>query len=70
MNTLGMVNRGYFKKRHIDPLLQGGVLHMTRPDQPNHPNQAYVLTEAGVAIKARHIKGTIEMNSKGQTNDR
>ena len=25
---------------------------MTHPDQPNHPDQAYVLTEAGAALKA------------------
>ncbi len=55
MNALGVANRGYFKKRHIDPLLRGGVLRMTRPDQPNHPDQAYVLTEAGVAIKALRV---------------
>ena len=25
---------------------------MTHPDQPKHPDQAYVLTEAGVRLKA------------------
>lgn len=53
MAAAGMKNRGYFKKRHLNPLLQAGVLRMTHPDQPNHPHQAYVLTSAGAAIKAR-----------------
>ena len=29
---------------------------MTHPDQPSHPDQAYVLTEAGAALKARRVK--------------
>ena len=52
MNALGVAGRGYFKRRHLDPLLRGGVLRMTHPDQPKHPNQAYVLTEAGAKLKA------------------
>ena len=52
MRALGVTGRGYFKQRHLDPLLRGGVLRMTYPDQPKHPDQAYVLTEAGVRLKA------------------
>ena len=52
MRALGVTGRGYFKQRHLDPLLRGGVLRMTHPDQPKHPDQAYVLTEAGVRLKA------------------
>ena len=52
MRALGVTGRGYFKQRHLDPLLRGGVLRMTHPDQPKHPGQAYVLTEAGVRLKA------------------
>ena len=52
MEALGVTGRGYFKMRQIDPLLRGGILRMTHPEQPNHPDQAYVLTEAGVALKA------------------
>ncbi len=60
MDTLNMANRGYFKKRHLDPLLAGGVLRMTHPDRPKHPNQAYVLTEAGVELKRRRLHGPEE----------
>ena len=52
MHALGVAGRGYFKQRHLDPLLRGGVLRMTHPDQSKHPKQAYVLTEAGVRLKA------------------
>ena len=55
MSAARMKNRGYFKARHLNPLLQAGVLRMTHPDQPNHPRQAYVLTPAGTAIKARRL---------------
>ena len=55
MDALKVANRGYFKKRHLNPLLAGGVLRMTHPDQPKHPNQAYVLTEVGVALKSRRL---------------
>ena len=57
MNAIGVTGRGYFKTRHLDPLLRGGVLRMTYPHQRQHPDQAYVLTEAGVALKARRVKG-------------
>ncbi len=55
MHELELVNRGYFKKRHLDPLLAGGVLRMAHPDQPKHPRQTYVLTDAGVALKSRRM---------------
>ena len=67
-NALGLTNRGYFKKHHLDPLLRGGVLRMTHPDQPNHPRQAYVLTETGVDLKSRRVDGDAGTNNGEQTN--
>ena len=55
MNSLGVAGRGYFKRRHLDPLLRGGVLRMTHPDQLKHPNQAYVLTDAGAKLKSGDV---------------
>lgn len=46
-NELGVRHRSYFRRTHLNPLLQSGVLRATHPDQPKHPDQAYVLTEAG-----------------------
>lgn len=58
MSAARMKNRGYFKARHLNPLLQARVLRMTHPNRPNHPHQAYVLTPAGTAIKARRLSAS------------
>lgn len=51
MARTGYSQRPYFKARHIQPLLDGGVLRMTVPDRPRASNQRYVLTEVGVQLK-------------------
>ena len=68
MTALGVSGRWYFRKRHLDPLLRGGVLRMTHPDQPSHPDQAYVLTEAGLALKAHPAKGDAGTGNRDRTN--
>ena len=52
VGELEVRHRGYFRRTRLNPLLRGGVIRMIHPDQPNHPSQAYVLTEAGAALKA------------------
>ena len=54
--ALGVSNRGGFKSQHLDQLIAGGVIRMTNPDKPKASNQKYVLTEAGVALKARRLQ--------------
>ena len=68
MNALGVAGRGYFKRRHLDPLLRGGVLRMTHPDQPKHPNQAYVLTDTGAKLKARDVNKDVAKVDGNRTN--
>ena len=68
MNALGVAGRGYFKRRHLDPLLRGGVLRVTHPDQPKHPNQAYVLTDAGAKLKARDVNKDVARVDGDRTN--
>ena len=68
MNALGVAGRGYFKRRHLDPLLRGGVLRMTHPDQPKHPKQAYVLTNAGAKLKARDVNKDVVKVDGDRTN--
>lgn len=58
MSQLGMTHRTFFKRTHLEPLLNGGVLKMRYPEQPNHPHQAYVLTEVGIALAERVEKNT------------
>ena len=57
MGKLGLTHRTFFRRHHLEPLVRGGVLRMTHPEQPNHPDQAYVLTEDGLNLKARRVNG-------------
>lgn len=57
LEALGVTNRGYFKKRYLDPLIQSGVVEMTNPEKPRASNQQYVITEAGAQLKARRMSG-------------
>jgi ATP-dependent DNA helicase RecG len=50
MSVVGMSHRSFFRRKHLDPLIQAGLIRMTHPDEPNHPNQAYVVTEAGLGL--------------------
>ena len=55
MERVGVTHRTHFRNQHLKPLLEGGVVRMTNPDSPRAPNQKYVLTEAGVALKASWV---------------
>ncbi len=55
MSALGFSHRTHFRSEHLDPLVEAGLLEQTHPDQPTHPMQAYRLTAAGVALKARRV---------------
>jgi ATP-dependent DNA helicase RecG len=55
MEELGISRRSYFKAQHLDPFIEGGVMRMTNPDKPRASNQRYVLTGAGVALKAKRL---------------
>lgn len=54
LKHVGLKQRAFFKRQHLEPLLAGGILQMTAPDKPTSPNQRYVLTEAGVKLKLLH----------------
>ncbi|MFC1584568.1 RNA-binding domain-containing protein [Fibrobacterota bacterium] len=53
MEHVQLKNRTHFRTNHLQPMLDGGVIKMTNPENPNASNQKYVLTETGVEIKAR-----------------
>ena len=69
MGKLGLTHRTFFRRNHLEPQLSGGVLRMIHPDRPNHPDQAYVLTEAGVALMARRVSADDAAGGGGRTND-
>jgi len=50
MAAVGMSHRTFFRRKHLDPLIQAGLVRMTHPEDPNHPKQAYVVTEAGLGL--------------------
>jgi len=49
MEKVGIKHRSYFKKNHLDPLVEAGFIVPTHPGQPRHPDQGYVTTDAGKA---------------------
>ena len=52
----GVTHRTFFRRNHLQPLVEAGIVRMTNPDKQNAANQRYVLTEAGAAIKAARIR--------------
>ncbi len=56
MERLGASHRSYFKRTHLQPLLDAGIVRMTNPGRPRAPDQRYVLTEAGAAIRAERLQ--------------
>ena len=49
MREIGHSHRTFFRRKRLAALLRAGLIRMTRPDKPNHPDQAYVVTNAGMA---------------------
>jgi DNA-binding HxlR family transcriptional regulator len=52
MKALGMSHRIFFKRTRLDPLIKANLIRMTYPNEPNHPDQAYVVTGLGQDVLA------------------
>ena len=50
MQETGLSHRTFFRRKRLEPLIDAKLIRMTRPDEPNHPDQAYVVTEAGLGF--------------------
>ena len=50
MRETGLSHRTFFRRKRLEPLIQAGLIRMTRPDEPNHPDQVYVVTEAAMPL--------------------
>ena len=50
MRETGLSHRTFFRRKRLDPLIQAKLIHMTHPGEPNHPDQAYVVTEAALML--------------------
>ncbi len=66
MDNLGVANRGHFKKTHLDPLIRDGLIVMTNSAKPRAPGQRYILTEAGLKLRALHLETGQEEGQHGQ----
>ncbi|MDE2679230.1 MAG: hypothetical protein OXI76_15130 [Gemmatimonadota bacterium] len=53
MERAGVSHRSHFRRKHLKPLLEAGLVQMTNPANPRAPNQQYALTDAGAALKDR-----------------
>ena len=51
LERAGVSHRSHFRRKHLKPLLEAGLVRMTNPANPRAPNQKYVLTEVGTALK-------------------
>ena len=43
MERAGVSHRSHFRRKHLKPLLEAGVVRMTNPANPRAPNQRYVV---------------------------
>ncbi|MBK7497320.1 MAG: putative DNA binding domain-containing protein [Candidatus Omnitrophica bacterium] len=50
MDIIGVTHRTFFRRKHLDPLVRAKLIRMTHPEEPNHPDQAYVVTETAVNL--------------------
>ena len=50
MQATGLSHRTFFRHKRLDALIQARLVRITHPDEPNHPDQAYVVTVAGLAL--------------------
>ena len=50
MRETGLTHRTFFRRKRLEPLIRANLIRLTHPDKPNHPDQAYVVTEAGLGL--------------------
>jgi ATP-dependent DNA helicase RecG len=55
-HALQLKHNDFFRIQYIIPALESGVIEMTYPNIPKHPNQKYRLTSKGLKIKKQAEK--------------
>jgi len=65
MAELGLTHRDFFRKKHLIPLIKANIIAMSYPEEPNHPEQAYTITDSGLALLTK----LHELEKRNQIND-
>ena len=50
MTILKLKDKKHFRSNYLCPVIEAGWVVLLYPDKPNHPDQRYYLTEAGLQI--------------------
>ena len=50
MAILKLMDKKHFRSNYLRPAIEAGWVVLLYPDKPNHPDQRYYLTEAGLQI--------------------
>ena len=66
MDELGASSRTYFKRKHLNPLIGTGLVAMTNPTHPRARGQRYMLTDAGLQLRALHFNAEQAGKEHGQ----
>jgi len=65
MEELGLSHKAFYRNKHLIPLIKANLIAMSYPDEPNHPEQAYTITDSGLAL----IIKLQELAKRNHTND-
>ena len=56
MSQLSLKGRDNFLKSYLYPAIQYELVEQTHPEQANHPNQKYRLTDSGKRLQEQESK--------------
>ncbi len=65
MVGLGLSHRTFYRNKHLVPLIKANLIAMSYPEEPNHPEQSYTITDAGLAL----ISKLHELEKRNQIDD-
>jgi ATP-dependent DNA helicase RecG len=66
MKHVGAKSRPHFRHDHLEALVAEKLVCLSDPANPTSPRQAYVLTEAGLALLANTKKGLLSRQAATQ----
>jgi len=55
MVACGKTHRGFFMRNYLNPMINGGIIQLTNPDNPRASNQKYVLTQVGLELNVQKM---------------